>query len=214
MPHVVIDLQRCALLGCFEDEGKAIWTGDQSYVDYHIVTEAEGLLALTPTERLKLWEAHGLLLPECRTGDDVPLDKLWTQLSKQETDMPVKKRKTPAPQAEPEKRARPRRRAPEPQPEPEPPAKRARRPKIAADTDLRVWKPENGEGSGAFIRRVLLAQEHGDLNPESDQAIADHVRDLYDSNTKRSDVAWNRNRLRREGHQLRSYRDLVKEASF
>lgn len=67
-------------------------------------------------------------------------------------------------------------------------------------------KTEKKQGSGAFIREQLLLK-----NVKSDEEIAALAREKFKGKTGVSDVAWNRNKLRKEG-KLPPAERKVKEA--
>ena len=51
------------------------------------------------------------------------------------------------------------------------------------------------QGSGAWIREQLLQPNYG----KTDELLAAEARERFGGNTGVSDIAWNRNKLRREG---------------
>ena len=67
--------------------------------------------------------------------------------------------------------------------------------KKAAEAKSAKPEKEKKQGSGSWMREQLLKPNFN----KTDQALADEARTKFGGNTGPSDVAWNRNKLRREG---------------
>ena len=188
MSYLVVDLSSAVVLGNYNTVKKATRTADKAGCDYAILHSADDLRKLTAADRLRLWQIYGLCKPHRFSAH---------LLYKQLTEEPMQTQEVTKGNGK------------------EPP-KRTRRRKLstAKRAQLENFKPLKNEKIGAFIGRILTAQEQGRLNPSTDQAIADHVRTMLGSKTGTSMIAHVRKQLRNEGIEIRTYKDLAQQFVF